>query len=219
METHAMTHARFVTSLGLIALLATPSLAAAQHRGRGDRHAAGRRPDHGRPVQQRAVPRGTVRAGRPHIVTVAPYYYRGYRPGVSFGFYSGYPGYYGYPYGYGYRFGYGYPAFGYPGYAYPGYGYPGYGYPPYGYSGYAVHGRPYGGVRIDVPQRDAEVYVDGYFVGVVDDFDGVFQQVNIEAGPHRIEVRAPGFEPIAFDVNIETGRTITYRAPMRPLQP
>jgi hypothetical protein len=74
-------------------------------------------------------------------------------------------------------------------------------------------------VRIDLPQRDAEVYVDGYFVGVVDDFDGVFQQVNLEAGPHRIEVRAPGFETIAFQVNIEPNRTITYRAELRPLQP
>jgi PEGA domain-containing protein len=220
-----MTHVRFVTSLGLIALLAAPSSAVAQHRGRGDQRAEHRRPDQGRPAQQRAVPRGSVRGGRPQIVTVAPYYYRGFRPGLNLGFY-GYPGYYGYPYsyGYGYGYGYGYPAFGYrgygyPGYGYPGYGYSGYGYPPYGYPGYAVSGRPYGGVRIDLPQRDAEVYVDGYFVGIVDDFDGAFQHVNVEAGPHRIEVRAPGFETIAFEVNIEPGQTITYRAPMRPLQP
>jgi hypothetical protein len=203
----------------LIALLAAPSFAVAQSRGRGDRRAERRRSDNGRPVQGRAVPRGTVRTLRPQIVTVAPHYYRGYRPGLNLGFYSGYPGYYGLPYGYrsGYR--YGYPAYAYPGYAYPGYGYSGYGYPSYGYPGYGVPGRPYGGVRIDLPHRDAEVYVDGYFVGVVDDFDGVFQQVNVEAGPHRIEVRAPGFETIAFEVNIEPGRTITYRGPMRPLQP
>ena len=36
----------------------------------------------------------------------------------------------------------------------------------------ATPGQPYGGLRIDLPQRDAEVYVDGYFVGTVDNFDG-----------------------------------------------
>ena len=79
--------------------------------------------------------------------------------------------------------------------------------------------RPYGGLRIDLPQRNADVYVDGYHVGVVDDFDGVFQQVNLEAGPHRIEVRAPGFEPIAFSVRVDPDRTTTYRAEMRPALP
>jgi hypothetical protein len=74
-------------------------------------------------------------------------------------------------------------------------------------------------LRIDLPQRDAEVFVDGYFVGTVDNFDGAFQQANLEAGPHRIEIRDPGFETISFDVKIEPGRTITYRTAMRPLNP
>jgi hypothetical protein len=102
-----------------------------------------------------------------------------------------------------------------------------YGYraPAYGYGyrapGYfvAAPGRTYGGVRLDLPQRDAEVYVDGYLVGMVDNFDGVFQHVNLEPGPHRIEIRAPGYEPIAFDVRVEPGRTITYRADMQPARP
>jgi hypothetical protein len=154
------------------------------------------------------------------VVVGAPYrpyyyrpYYRGYYPGVALGFYYGYPWYAG-PYAYGY----GYPRYGYPAYGYPGYGY-GYGYGGYygGFPGYAV--RAYGGVRIDVPQRDAEVYVDGYYSGVVDDFDGTFQQLNLEPGPHRIEVRAEGFEPVSFDVNVEPGRTITYRAALREARP
>jgi hypothetical protein len=45
------------------------------------------------------------------------------------------------------------------------------------------------------------------------------QQANIEAGPHQIEIRSPEFEPIQFNVNIEPGRTITYRGAMRQLQP
>jgi hypothetical protein len=200
-----MNYPRVVASVGLMAALvvAAPYSASAQGRNRG--HAA---------------PRGSVRSSRPPIrvvpyrnnVPYRNYYYRGYRPHVNLGFFYGYPGYYG-SYAYGNPYGYGYAPFGY-GYDY-GYRYA----PPYGYgfSGYA--GRPYGGVRIDLPQRDAEVLVDGYFVGIVDDFDGVLQQANVEAGPHRIEIRAPGFEPVSFDVNVEPGRTITYRSSMRPLEP
>jgi hypothetical protein len=200
-----MAYPKLIISAGLMAALAFAgaSPASAQNRARG-----------------RAVPRGSVRVARPPVV-VAPYRtyaYRSYRPTVNLGFFYGRPGYFG-SYGYGNPFyAYGYPAYGYPAYGY-GYAPYGYGYAPYGYGYGGYSGRPYGGVRIDVPQRDAEVYVDGYFVGIVDNFDGVLQQANLEAGPHRIEIRAPGFETIVFDVNVEPGRTITYRSSMRPLRP
>jgi hypothetical protein len=169
---------------------------------------------------------GGVRAGRP--IVVAPYRgfygYRSYVPRVNLSFFYGRPGFYG-AYAYGNPFySYGYPYYGYPAYAYPypayGYGY-GYvnGYAPYGYGYGGYSGRPYGGLRIDLPQRDAEVYVDGYFVGIVDNFDGVAQQANLEAGPHQIEIRSPEFQTIQFNVNIEPGRTITYRGSMHDLHP
>lgn len=141
---------------------------------------------------------------RPPTVVV-PYRPYVYRPGLSLSFRYGYP--YGYPYGYRYPYGY---SYGYP-YGY-GYGYPsGYGYPAYGY-GYGYPGRPYGSVRIQGAPRDAAVYADGYYVGVVNDFDGTFQHLNLEEGPHRIEIRAPGYPPIEFNVNVLPGQTITYRA-------
>jgi hypothetical protein len=170
---------------------------------------------------------GGVRAGRP--VVVAPYRgfygYRSYVPRVNLSFFYGRPGFYGaYAYGnpffsYGYPYYYGYPAFAYAT-PYPAYGY-GYinGYAPYGYGYGGYSGQPYGGLRIDLPQRDAEVYVDGYFVGTVDNFDGIAQQANLEAGPHRIEIRSPEFQTIEFSVNIEPGRTITYRGSMHDLRP
>ena len=73
-------------------------------------------------------------------------------------------------------------------------------------------GRAYGGVRIQGAARDAQVYVDGYYAGVVDDFDGTFQHLNLEPGAHRIEIRGQNAPPIAFDVNVRPGETITYRA-------
>ncbi len=59
--------------------------------------------------------------------------------------------------------------------------------------------------------RDAEVYVDGYYAGRVDDFDGVFQALRLEEGPYRIEIVTPGQETLDFDVRIQAGRKITYR--------
>ncbi len=84
---------------------------------------------------------------------------------------------------------------------------------PYGYYN-PIPGRPYGGLRITGVPRDAQVFADGYYVGVVNDFDGIFHHLNLEAGPHHIEIRDPSFQPIAFDVIVRPGETITYRAEM-----
>ncbi len=171
----------------------------------------------------RAVPRSSApRPGRPVVVRGRPagnpYYYR--RPYYARPYYGSHYGGIGigigFPIGYG---GFGWYGYGYPGYyGYPRYGYPGYG-PGYGYGpgAYAGTYRPYGGVRIQLPQRQAEVWAGGYFVGHVDDFDGSFQQLNLEPGAHRIEIRDAGYDTIAFDVKIEPGRTIHYRSDMKPV--
>jgi hypothetical protein len=86
-----------------------------------------------------------------------------------------------------------------------------YGYTPRGYYD-PIPGRIYGGLRITDAPRDAQVFADGYYIGIVDDFDGIFQHANLEAGSHRIEIEAPGMEAVAFDVFVQPGRTITYRA-------
>jgi hypothetical protein len=86
-----------------------------------------------------------------------------------------------------------------------------YGYTPRGYYN-PIPGRPYGGLRITGAPREAHVFADGYYVGIVNDFDGIFQHLNLEAGPHRIEIEVPGYETIAFDVMVQPGRTVTFRA-------
>ena len=80
----------------------------------------------------------------------------------------------------------------------------------YGYverPGYGLR-RYYGDVRLLVRPRGAEVFVDGYYAGIVDDFDGVFQRLTLEAGPHSIEIAAPGLEPQFFDVYVDAARTV-----------
>jgi hypothetical protein len=202
-----MKHTSFITASVLLAALALcATTAGAQSRG----HASG-------PAVGRAAPRAGIapRIVSSRFIGVAPFrpYGFGFRPGLRIGIFGGfgYPYYYGYPYGYyGYPYGFGYPY----GYAAYGYGYPGYYPPPAAYLG-AVAGHAYGGVRIRSRARHAEVFADGYYVGIVDDFDGTFQHLNLEAGPHRIEVRPPNAPPIAFDVNVRPGETITYHADVR----
>ena len=187
-------------SVCLVALSLTVVSVPADAQGRQGRPSAPRTGGGGQAVPRTGpapAPRGG--AGRVAPRGVLPSrsyysYYYPYRSSLSLGFY-------GYPYGF---YGYGpYPySYGYYGYNY-GYGYP---------AGMAV-GRiaAYGSVRIQGAPRDAQVYADGYYVGVADDFDGTFQHLNLTPGAHRIEIRVPG-APLAFDVRVEPGQTITYHA-------
>jgi hypothetical protein len=107
-----------------------------------------------------------------------------------------------YPYGYG-SYGLGY--FYYDPYAwydpYPAY----YSYPSYAGGLYQYrYGYPTG------------VYVDGYYAGRVDEFDGVFQALRIEEGPHTIEIVAPGYTTLIFNVRVVAGRKIDYRGDLLP---
>ena len=231
-----------VTSAAVVALTALP--AAAQHGGHsggghgsgqsggahsgghsGGGHSTGRvavprggdgHGSSGHVVTSHAVPRSYVAVHDNHHTThVDPYHY-GYVNAFGFAL-----GAYAYPYGYGYaNYGYGYPAYYYPGaYSYPAYySYPRYyGYSSGNYGGY-VQGAQTRLRIVDAPP-DAEIYVDGYYAGLVEDFDGVVQHLEVTPGPHQIEIRAPGFEPVVFDLDGAEGRTITYRARMIPLRP
>ena len=122
------------------------------------------------------------------------FYFGGYNTfGVGFG---GYPSHYSYAYPYGYWSHY----------------------PRYGYGSGAIYGYgPTGTLRLKVKPRHAEVFVDGYFVGRVDDFDGVFQSLRLEEGPYQIEILADGYEPLVLDVRILWGEKITYEGDLLPL--
>jgi len=145
------------------------------------------RPRDGRTQSGTAVERGDGQRGGRTTVIVPGGYYGGLYPWGWGGF--GLGGYYGYydPWMWG---------------------------DPYPSSAYYDHD---GSLKLKVSPRQAEVYVDGYFAGSVDDYDGVFQQLRINPGPHRIEVRLDGYETLTFDVRIEPGRTITYKGDLRQL--
>jgi hypothetical protein len=72
-------------------------------------------------------------------------------------------------------------------------------------------GVPTGGVQLDMVPWRAQVYVDGYYVGRVEEFRGYYHHLALPAGLHVIEILAPSFEPLSFEVNVSPGRTTTYR--------
>ena len=87
------------------------------------------------------------------------------------------------------------------------------------YNDYGRYGYPTGELRLDVEPRDAQVYIDGAYAGLVDDFDGVFQSLRLEGGNYQVEIVAPGFEPLVFDVRIPPGEKVTYRGDLLPERP
>ncbi len=171
-------------------------------------------------VAPRAVPRGQVYAPRSERgVVVAP---RVYSPR-----YSGSYGYRPYVHSYGYR-----PyvfrprtrlSFGlYLGYAVPYsyvYSYP---VPIYGYGAPSApvyitpESTTYGGITLEITPQEAQVFVDGQYVGQVADFDGTNAPLNMTAGQHRIQVSAQGYEPMTMDVNVVPGQLVPYRGDLQP---
>ena len=159
-----------------------------------------------------------------------PYYT--FRPHLSlgFGFYVGYPvvypyyGAYANPYAYDpYYNPYAYAA------PYPEYGYPAYSAPPqYGTSG--AYGAPgpgsigvqpgaaTGGLSFEMSPANAEVFVDGNDYGVVSSFTPTSQPLSLTPGRHRVELRAPGYEPMMFDADVVAGQVIPYQGTLQTMR-
>lgn len=98
---------------------------------------------------------------------------------------------------------------------YPGWGYPGWGYP--GWYGPSFAG--FGSARLQVTPREAEVYVDGYLAGTVDDFDGTFQRLSVAPGEHELTIYREGYRTFTQKLLFRPGATITIRQPLEPLAP
>jgi hypothetical protein len=73
-----------------------------------------------------------------------------------------------------------------------------------------------GGLRLEVEPTSAQVFVDGYYAGIVDDFDGHFQHLNLVPGGHRVELRAPGYQTRELDIYIQPDHTTEWQGAMIP---
>lgn len=65
--------------------------------------------------------------------------------------------------------------------------------------------------------KEAAVYVDGFYAGVVDDFNGVFQALPLTPGGHRITLYLEGFRTITRHIYLSPASMFTLRETMQPL--
>ena len=177
-------------------------------------------------VQTRRVPGQFVRGSRHAFVSKG---FREHNRGRFFrgGVVIGAPVYPHYPY---YPYPYVYPQYGYP--TAPGY-YPQTYSPPQTYGGdYGAGGISAGlstyfmdlgnvnqsGLTFEVSPATAEVFVDGVYVGTVQDFSAG-RALTVVAGTHRVELHAPGYRPATFDVALTAGQVVPYQGELQPLRP
>jgi hypothetical protein len=69
--------------------------------------------------------------------------------------------------------------------------------------------RPLGFLQLRVTPRTADVVVDGTLAGTVDDFGGRSARM-LPAGPHRVDISAPGFDTLTVDVRVPENDTVTF---------
>jgi len=150
------------------------------------------------PAHAQVRARGGVRIATPRtsvgVVVGRPYYYRPiyrsfYRPLYFDPFFS--------PYYYRPFYWYPYTAVGY------GYG----------------HFDGGGSLRVQVLPRDTEIYIDNYYAGTSDDFDGMFQRLHLEPGAHDITLYREGYRSVQQRIYIQATGTFRLRYNMMPLGP
>jgi hypothetical protein len=72
---------------------------------------------------------------------------------------------------------------------------------------------------LDIHPPTAQVFADGYYIGIPEDFRFEDGGAVLEPGPHRIDVIARDYQPVSFDVNLARGQSATFRHSMTPIVP
>jgi hypothetical protein len=65
--------------------------------------------------------------------------------------------------------------------------------------------------------EDAAVYVDGFYAGIVDDFNNVFQSLPLTPGGHRIVLYLEGYRTVRQNVYLSPGTMFDFRDVMARL--
>lgn len=92
-----------------------------------------------------------------------------------------------------------------------------YRYPPYAYG--FLPPDTTASLRLQVTPRQAQVFVDGYYAGIVDEFDGVFQRLRLEPGGHTIALYLEGYRTVEQDLYLRPGASQHLRLSLEPLAP
>ena len=91
---------------------------------------------------------------------------------------------------------------------------------PYGVYPYGVYPsgvRPEADVRVEVTPKQTEVYVDGFYAGVADEFDGVFKRLHTTPGGHAITLHLEGYRTVTENIYASPDNTYKLRDTMEKL--
>lgn len=72
-------------------------------------------------------------------------------------------------------------------------------------------------VRLQVSPKETEVYIDGYYSGLVDDFDGVLQRLRLDPGAHDITLYLAGYRTVSQKLQLEPRGTFRIKQTMEKL--
>jgi PEGA domain len=76
-----------------------------------------------------------------------------------------------------------------------------------------------GGLVLETIPDLAQVYVDGFYVGLAGEFGLRGRALDLTEGPHHVELRAPGYDALTFSVMIEPNGILRYRGDMQMIPP
>jgi hypothetical protein len=74
-----------------------------------------------------------------------------------------------------------------------------------------------GRLILDIAPQTAQIFAGGYYIGTAEDFSFGRGGGVLDAGVYRIDVSATGYEPIAIDLRVTSGQSVTYRATMKAI--
>ncbi|MGH9356532.1 MAG: carboxypeptidase regulatory-like domain-containing protein [Terriglobia bacterium] len=66
-------------------------------------------------------------------------------------------------------------------------------------------------IKLEVVPDRAAVFVDGGFIGPVQDFGGMGRALLVSPGKHRIRIAMPGYRPFETDVNLLPNQKFTLK--------
>ena len=173
------------------------------------------------------VPPGMATNAGARLFFAQPYYVFRPRASVGLGLFLGFPVGYPNPYFYARQYPYPYPYYYYSAPTY-------YPYPssvPF-YPGYttivpgatagsssspaAAAPNAVGGVSFQITPGDAAIFVDGAYVGTANDFSAMRPPLSLAAGRHHFELRAQGYQTMAFDVEVRADWVVPYQGVLQP---
>jgi hypothetical protein len=90
---------------------------------------------------------------------------------------------------------------------------------PYPYAIYPYAVGTHGDVKLQVTPKQAEVYVDGFYAGLVDDFDGTFKHLQTTPGGHAITLHLEGYRTVTENIYVRPDETVKMKDTMEKLDP